>query len=133
MQQIHFFQKPSSLLFLGDYVNSGYSSIETITLLYLLKLQYPGNKNKVLEYFKKILSCNKDKITLLRGHYEHYLMCECYGLSTECQRKYKFHQEPLLSITKVFPILPIAATIDSKVTLSNIPSQLWMKHFFLTF
>jgi serine/threonine-protein phosphatase PPG1 len=60
------FLPDTSYLFLGDYVDRGVASVETITLLMLLKLKYP------------------DKLTLLRGNHETRQTTQVYGFSTEC-------------------------------------------------
>lgn len=56
-------------LFLGDYVNKGSRSLETILLLFALKLKHP------------------DQIHMIRGHQEDKLMTRIYGLGDECIEK----------------------------------------------
>src|ERR1700733_14426870 len=60
----------SQYVMIGDFVDRGYNSVETITLLFCLKVKYP------------------DSITLLRGNHECRNITRMYGFFDEVSRKY---------------------------------------------
>lgn len=83
-------------MFIGDYVDWGYNSVETIELLILYKIKYPSH------------------ITLLRGNHESRQITMVYGFMDEISQKYG-NSNPWKMFMDIFDYLPLAAVIDDKV------------------
>lgn len=86
----------TNYIFIGDYVDRGYNSVETIELLMCYKIKYPSH------------------ITLLWGNHESRQITMIYGFLDEIIRKYG-NSNPWSYFMEVFDLLPLGALIEGKV------------------
>lgn len=80
---------------MGDYIDRGHYSVETITYLLALKVKYPSN------------------IILLRGNHESRACTKDYGFYDECLQKYG-EIEAYNVIMDALDYLPISAVVSNK-------------------
>ncbi|CAG9333723.1 unnamed protein product [Blepharisma stoltei] len=86
----------TNYLFTGDYVDRGYYSVESVSLLVCLKVRY------------------RDRITITRGNHESRQITQVYGFYDECMRKYG-NAAVWKYFTDLFDYLPIAALVENQI------------------
>lgn len=88
--------KHTRYVFLGDYVDRGVHSVETLSLLLIYKVMYPDN------------------MTILRGNHESNKISSIYGFSDEVRKKYG-DLAVYRAFCEVFEYLVLGCIVDGRL------------------
>jgi len=114
----------TNYLFLGDFVDRGFYSVETFLLLLALKVSFEstcalcwrGSSMQRCHMISLLLLQVRypDRITLIRGNHESRQITQVYGFYDECLRKYG-SVNVWRYCTEIFDYLSLSAIIDEKI------------------
>jgi serine/threonine-protein phosphatase 4 catalytic subunit len=86
----------TNYLFMGDFVDRGFYSVETFLILLALKVRYP------------------ERVKLIRGNHETRQITQVYGFYDECLRKYG-SVNVWRYCTEIFDYLSLSAIVEGKI------------------
>jgi len=86
----------TNFLFMGDYVDRGFYSLETFLYLVALKVRYPL------------------RVTMIRGNHESRQTTQAYGFYDECLRKYG-NPNVWKMCADVFDCLALSAVVENRI------------------
>jgi serine/threonine-protein phosphatase 2A catalytic subunit len=86
----------TNYLFLGDYVDRGYYSVETVSLITALKVRYPH------------------RVHMIRGNHESRQITQVYGFFDECLQKYGT-ATVWKYFTDLFDYLPLTCVVENRI------------------